>query len=260
MQRPLSALTGGSKNQKLKWNEASMEAFEELKKRMKEVIQLEFTDYSDSAEKLDLWVNASQVSAGACLTQEQDGVYRVEYVLKTDQQPLAYLYNMRLVDNRLARTLEDLADFNFVIRYTPERLNVAADTLSRLKPILEASDKAQDNSSVVLPTGLTCDGAPVPGGGNSLFEVLLKALRRVIQSDLPDDHIALRKTLVDEHLMHSERYYREMNTDLRKQLRLMKIINQLPALEVLLAASFKFHVNFEERSLLSSLHFLRRSL
>ena len=77
----------------------------------------------------------------------------------------------------------------------------------------------QDNSSVVLPAGLTCDGAPVPGGSNSLFEALLKALRRVVQSDFPDGHIALRQTLVAEVLMHSERYYLEMNRDMRKQLK-----------------------------------------
>ena len=51
------------------------------------------------------------------------------------QVKLVYLHNMRLVDSRLARTLEDLSDFNFVIKYTPGKLNVAADSLSRLRTI-----------------------------------------------------------------------------------------------------------------------------
>ena len=68
---------------------------------------------------------------------------------------------MRLVDSILARTLEDLVDFNFVIRYTPRRLNVAADSLSRLKPILDAGDRAQEDSSGFLLSGLMYDGGPV---------------------------------------------------------------------------------------------------
>ena len=281
VQQPLSALTGGSKNKKLDWTNKMIEAFEELKRLMKEDIELAFPDYSDGAEKLELWVDASQMGAGACLTQVQDGdlriiafasvtfdaaqrnysildkeltamrwgvktfrafLYGVEFVLRTDHQPLVYLHNMRLVDSRLARTLEDLADFNFVIRYTPGRLNVAADTLSRLKPLLDAGDKAQDEPSDSLPTGLMCDGGPVPGGGNSLFEALLKTLKRVVQSGLPKNHIELRQILVDELLMHSERYYIEINRDIRRQLRLMRNVNQLPCIEVLLAASYKYHI------------------
>ena len=281
IQRPLSALTGGSKNKKLNWTTEMIQAFDELKQLMKEDIELAFPDYSHGAEKIELWVDASQIGAGACLTQVQNGeiriiafasmtfddaqrnycilekelsamrwgvktfrafLYGIEFVIRTDHQPLVYLHNMRLVDSRLARTLEDLADFNFIIRYTPGRLNVAADTLSRLKPILGAGDKAQEDSSGLLPAGLMCDGSAVPGGGNSMFEALLKALKRVVHCDLLSDHVELRKILVNELLLHSERYYVNMNRDLRKQLRLMKNVNQLPCIEILLAASYLYRV------------------
>lgn len=53
-----------------------------------------------------------------------------EFVVHTDHQPLQYLHNMIIIDSRLARTLEDLANFNFIIRYTPGKDNAAADTLS----------------------------------------------------------------------------------------------------------------------------------
>ena len=54
-----------------------MRAFEELKKCMKEDIQLAFPDCSDSAARLEIWADASQVGAGGCLTQEQDGDIRI---------------------------------------------------------------------------------------------------------------------------------------------------------------------------------------
>lgn len=113
-----------------------------------------------------MWVDASATGAGDYLAQEQDGSHRVigftsmsftntqlnystlekeltalrwgvktfkpflygiEFLLYTDHQPLVYLHNMRLVCSRLARTLEELSEFAFEIRYTPGHLNTAAD-------------------------------------------------------------------------------------------------------------------------------------
>ena len=54
-----------------------------------------------------------------------------------------------------ARTLEDLADFNFIIEYIPGKTNIVADALLHMSaPGLEPDDAAED-----LPVGLVVDGA-----------------------------------------------------------------------------------------------------
>jgi hypothetical protein len=282
IQKPLSALTGGAKTKKLIWTTEMLEAFERLKEVMSQNIELAFPDYGPTAEKLELWVDASHRGAGACLTQVQEGelriiafasttfnkaqsnysilekelaamrwgiknfrsfLYGAEFVLRTDHQPLVYLHNMRLVDSRLARTLEDLADFHFTIRFTPGHLNAAADALSRLKPILEAVDQDPDLEHG-MPPGLTADGAPVPGGPNSLFLALHRALLRVTDDpgDLPCDHGALRRLLVDELLQHSSKYNIKIDKHIRRDLQIIRHEDQLPSIEVLLAASGCFAV------------------
>ena len=52
-------------------------AFEELKTLMKDDSRLLSLIMAMVAEKLELWVDASQIGAGACLTQVQDGVIRI---------------------------------------------------------------------------------------------------------------------------------------------------------------------------------------
>ena len=72
---------------------------------------------------------------------------------------------MRLVCSRLARTLQELSDYHFEIRYTPGHLNSAADALSRIgSPAVDTDPNVE-----TLPAGLMVAGSPTPGGGNSLF-------------------------------------------------------------------------------------------
>lgn len=276
IQKPLSAVTGGGGKKKLLWTSEMEAAFNALRQAVKEDIQLAFPNYGPDAEKLELWVDASMTGAGACLTQIQQGqlrviafasmnfegaqrnystldkelaamrwgikcfrafLYGIEFVLRTDHQPLVYLHNMRIVDSRLARTLENLADFNFTILYTPGRLNTAADALSRLKPLLKSQDDCSNEGE--LPVGLMLDGSAVPGGGNSLFISLLRALQGACGSteSLPKTDLGLRQQLVDELLQHPKQYQLSLNRNLRRDLRLMRHNHQLPCFEVLLAAS-----------------------
>ena len=134
-------------------------------------IELAYPDYSEGAAKLELWVDASNLGAGAYLAQQQGeghrvigfasmtftpaqmeyhtlerelsalrwGVktfkpflYGIQFILYTDHQPLIHLNNMKLICSRLARTVQELSEYNFEIRYTPGHLNCAADALSRL--------------------------------------------------------------------------------------------------------------------------------
>ena len=171
IQKPLSSHTGGSRSRKLEWTPDMLAAFEQLKREMSIDLELAYPDYSESAHKLELWVDASATGDGAYLAQQQMGVHRVigfasmtftatqinyftmereltalrwgiktfrpflcgvAFTLFTDHQSLVHLHNMKLVCSRLARTVEELADYVFNICYVPGHLNCAADALSRL--------------------------------------------------------------------------------------------------------------------------------
>ena len=292
IQKPLSALTAGKGSTQLQWTTEMIESFNQLKDRMRQDIELAFPDYSPEASKLELWVDASEIGAGACLTQVQDNklciiafqsmtfggaqknysvlekelaamrwgvkifkafLYGVEFVIHTDHQPLLYLNNMRLIDSRLARTLEDLADFNFETKYTPGSLNTAADALSRIKPIIE--NESVDSTSTVggLPRGFRIAGDLVPGGPDSLFDALHVCLGGATNIEYGScSPVLLREVLVEELLAHPNKYRLQLNRKSRKTLKLMKLPGQLPAMEVLLAASHLYklniHVYFDDSS------------
>ena len=220
LQKPLSSQTGGCKTAKLTWTEAMQEAFSKLKEEMRQDIELAYPDYSDEAPWMELWVDASSYGAGAYLAQVQSEqhriiafasmtfslaqlnystfdrelaalrwgiktfkpfLYGVHFILYTDHQPLVHLFNTRLVSSRLARTFDDLAGFNFEIRYTPGHLNSAADFLSRLGSLPLLPNELDDS----LPSGLVLDGQPVAGGGDSLFISVHRLLLKMTIPNLP---------------------------------------------------------------------------
>ena len=49
-----------------------------------------------------------------------------------DHEPLVYLQRMKLVDRILARSLESLSDFDYVVEYMPEDKNELADLMSQI--------------------------------------------------------------------------------------------------------------------------------
>ena len=67
LQKPLSCLTGGRGSKKLVWTEEMDQAFHELKHQITRECTLSFPDYSEGANPLQLWVDASGIGAGACL-------------------------------------------------------------------------------------------------------------------------------------------------------------------------------------------------
>ena len=276
LQKPLSSLTGGCKRAKLNWTDAMQEAFGRLKEELQQDIELAYPDYSDSAEKIELWVDASAYGAGAYLAQVQGECHRiigfasmsfssaqlnystferelaalrwgirtfrpflygVHFILYTDHQPLVHLYNSRLVSSRLARTLDDLAVFNFEIRYTPGHLNTAADVLSRLGNVPPLLTELDDS----LPQGLVVDGQPVAGGGDSLFVSVYRLLSKMPVT-LPDSALELRQQLVEELSSHPDRYKISLDKKGRQDLKIMRLKGQLPSLDVLLSLSFLYKV------------------
>ena len=273
--KPLSRLTGGRPSGKLKWSDEMERAFAELKVRMKDNLTLAFPDYSPGAGPLRLFTDASGSGVGACLSQVQEemlrpiayasmtfsdteatyntlerelaairwGVrtfraflYGVDFVVHTDHQPLVYLQNMQIVNSRLARTLQDLSDYTFIIHYTPGKANTAADALSRLTPVLDVKVEAGVDG-IALPEGLFLM-KEVPGGGDSLMTSL-----HIVGANLQGEKVLartaleLRQELVDELLKHPEQFRLKSNKHLKRELKVMRFPGQLPCMEVLLAFS-----------------------
>ena len=67
-----------------------------------------------------------------CVKAFKGFLYGVKFIVRMDHQPLVYLHRMKTVDNRIARTKEDLSEFDYEIVYTPGERNVIADGLSRM--------------------------------------------------------------------------------------------------------------------------------
>jgi hypothetical protein len=264
------------KSFKVSWTPAMEEAFINLKTAMREALILAFPDYSAVAEPLSLFTDASGTGSGACLAQVQDGALRpiafasisfnsaevnystldrelaairwgvktfrpflfgVDFLIHTDHMPLVHLYNMQIVNDRLARTLQELSQYTFVIRYTPGRDNLAADSLSRVNhnPLNE-----ETLIPGTLPKGLLVTTL-VPGGGDSLVLSLLSAGEYVdLRRPLPEDSTDLRKLLVGEMLKDPEHFMLKKSKGLTRQLKLMTHHGQLMCAEAILSFSRLF--------------------
>ena len=274
LQKPLSEKTGGKRGKKIEWTDEMASAFEKIKGQIKKDVQLAFPDYSDDAEPLELFVDASGVGAGACLVQKQGEDNRViayasmtfsaterrystierelaairwgveafrpfvigsEFNLHTDHQPLFYLRNMKLVNSRLARTLTDLADFNMKIVYTPGKHNAAADALSRLHHSLDLDgENIPVDDPSHLPEGLVVFET-VPEGGDSLFDSLYALLSvDASRKGGMTSSPELREQLVSEVLRRPQRYRDTWSKEDMQSLRLCRCPGQLSPLEVIL--------------------------
>lgn len=278
--RPLTELTGRPKKEVLSWTPEMNVAFESLKDALLKDVALSFPDYSDSAERLELYVDASSVGAGACLMQKQKGEYRtiayssrtftdtqrrystiereltairwgiqtfrsflfaVPFILFTDHKPLIFLHNMARENSRIMRTLNELAEFDFIIRYRPGRDNEAADTMSRIVgPMPEDQQGLEANE---LPSGLKHIGK-VDGGGNSLFESLRLCLEDADELDvvIPDSALDLRVMLIDFLMQNPAKFNMDPKGNFRKRMRIMRQNEQLPCEEVILVACAVFNV------------------
>jgi hypothetical protein len=157
---------------------------------------------------------------------------------------------MKIVCSRLARTVEELADYIFDILYVPGSLNTAADALSRINFSPVDIDTDGDMS---LPEGLIIYGNCIPGGGDSMFVSLHRCLSRLAcTKPVPGAEQELREQLVDELQNNPTKYNIKLDRTGRKKLRLMRHKGQLPAFDILMAASrlysVKIHVYFWAKS------------
>ena len=273
LSKPLSQVTGGPSRNDIEWNPEMEKAFEDLKAEAVKDIELAYPDYSDQSEPLELYVDASGYGAGACLAQKQGEVtrvigyasmsfsaaqqrysttereiaairwgvkvmrpylYGVHFRIFTDHRPLVYLQNMKLIDSRLARTLEDLSDYSYTIYYKPGVENIVADSLSRIP-----WGKIEDPEQIVpdqLPAGIMLI-QKVEGGGDSLFESLMICLKEESEAFEELEIQELRRVLTEELKTIADKIGLKLNKELRKKLEVMKQPGQFPLIEVILAFS-----------------------
>ncbi|KAL7631583.1 UNVERIFIED_CONTAM: hypothetical protein RMT77_018115 [Armadillidium vulgare] len=279
---PLSRCTGGNSKDKLQWSEEMEISFTRLKEEIAKEIELAYPDYSEGASKLELSVDASGVGSGACLTQNQGGDERIiafasmcfsqaqsrystierelvvlrwgiktfrafllgsPFILYTDHKPLIFLHNMQMVDNRLARTLEDISEYNFEIRYRPGRLNILADAISRVAGVMDEETVYMENVNA-LPDGFELI-KEVSGGGDSVFESLLILLGEIPMGKsitLPPTKDLLRIQLVDELLRNIKVYKPTAKARDIRCIQAMKSPGVLPVTEIFLATSQLYSV------------------
>lgn len=281
--KPLSEITGGPKRKTIKWTDEQTRAYNRLKEEIEKEVILSYPDYRPQANKLELFVDASGTGAGACLVQKQEGSYRViayasmsfsstqtaystiereltairwgiqvfrcflygvHFTLFTDHKPLIYLHNMSPYNSRLMRTLEELGEYDFDIKYRPGQDNQAADFLSRLNTTSNTIIEIPDNHKQ-LPKGLQLIRL-IDGGGDSMFESLYSCIddlgEDIENIDLPETHQELRKILVTELMDNLDKYKLKLNKQQRKQMKLMISPGQQPCSEILLAACQLFNL------------------
>ena len=171
-------------------------------------------------------------------------IFGIEFILYTDHKPLVFMYNMSPHNSRVQRTLEDLAQFNFKIKYLPGRENEAADILSRLEVEEQRQQEEEDCESVGLPKGLKVS-EKIEGGGNSMFKAVVSAMQDVFEEEEQLEHMEVRRKAVSEIIAHPAKYKIPNNKVEKKKLKFMLHSDVLPCTEALLAISYiyKLQIN-----------------
>ena len=281
--KPLSCLTGAPKRKKLEWSTEMNNAYDRLKCELLQDVILSFLDYSKTANKLEMFVDASGTGVGGCLVQQQGDNYRtiayssmmfnaaqarystierelcaicwgvrafhpfifgVPFVIHTDHKPLLYLQNMANENSRLMRTINELAEYDYIINYRPGQLNGAADAMSKVVkvPVDRESEDLVDCAE--LPRGLEVS-PEVKGGGDSMFISLMYGLRRCKDDcdkdlEIPANHVELRQSAVDLILMRPSYFGLKLDKEKREHIRAMRHPGCIPCEEVLLAVCEMF--------------------
>ena len=145
---------------------------------------------------------------------------------------------MKRVDDRLHRTLEDLAVGHYTLEYVPGKNNVVADTLSRAEypwvlPAEEDYGVRNEEPEFDLAEWVL---HRVSGGPNSLFECLSALLQPLsVTAD------GLRDTVVDKLLGHPAQYGFSTAARDMKKIRAWKDRNAFPPIVMIQACADVFH-------------------
>ena len=260
--QPLHEVT---KAHKLNWTDRCTTAFETLKSLLAQPPILAYPDFKPNANPLIITTDASSVAAGAVLSQVHNGdeqvlayasssfnaaernysaterelaairwavkhfypfVYGRQYIIRTDHKPLIYLSNMKNIDSKLMRTLQDLNVGQYQIEYIPGNTNVVADALSRTIDFTDCTDEIDEGFRV----DTTTEYVTMPGGPSSLFQCLAYALY-----GSTDEHINLRSSLVDRLIKNTTDFKLCNGKKTKQYLHSMKNPDVLPCWQVLMA-------------------------
>ena len=281
LSKPLTQWMGKPDRTRLQWNNDMDKAFSDLKEEMKADIELVYPDYALTATPMELSCDASLYGAGACLAQRQGDQMRVigyasttfnkaqqnystiekeleairwsvqvfrsflvgvKFILFTDHRPLVYMSNMAKTNSRVMRTLNEIGEYNFEVKYRPGKENILADTMSRLHaPLAVDAFPAQ---TPTLKEGLKVIKL-IQGGPDSLVESLWECLSHYRENEdpsveLPEDSCHLRRILAEELLDNISTYFEGRKSSVRPGVKLSRYPGTLPPVQFIEAFSKLF--------------------
>src|SRR5215469_5372391 len=108
-----------------------------------------------------------------------------------------YLNNISLFNQRVARTLEEINDIDYELRYIPDKDNIIADALSR--SLESTEDKTPIETKSIIPSGTS--EVKIPGGDDSLFQCLSLFLY-----GNQDEHLKIREQVMI-HIQDNRKMY-----------------------------------------------------
>lgn len=170
-------------------------------------------------------------------------LYGVPFIIHTDHASLVHLHTMSQEsgNGRLTRTLTELAEFDFIVKYVRGADNTAADGLSRLTGKQEEETEQEDD---VIETPPGCTVYETKGGGDSLFDSVIAAMD--VHPDRVDENMdnskSLREYLVDELVKSPTRYGLQRIAKVTSKLKVSRRPGRFPLPEVLLAFSYLYHM------------------
>ena len=253
LMRPLYAATSGKL---LKWTEECEEAFQSAKRTLIRAPILAYPDFADDSIMI-LTTDASGSGAGAVLTQYQEGeekvlgyagtmfstaqskysaterelaairfavnhfkayLYGRKFIVRTDHEPLIYLYQTKRFDSRLHRTLEDLNIGIPIFEYIPGKRNTVADALSRANyPWVIPAEYEPKICTEILKSLDDFTVVAIAGGSDSLCEAVSSSMNRLEESSAMDENETVRSRAVDMMTLCPERYgYTDTRSELNK--------------------------------------------
>ncbi|MEL7426338.1 MAG: reverse transcriptase domain-containing protein, partial [Bacteroidota bacterium] len=285
LMRPLYRATAGKK---LVWTKDCTTAFQRSKEALINTPVLAYPDFKEDAQFI-VTCDASAYGAGAILSQIQQGEERVlgyagtsfnqaqmkysptdrelaairfavihfkallygrKFIIRTDHEPLLYLYHMRRFDDRLHRTLEDMNIGHYELEYVPGKNNVVADALSRAR---YPWTLPEDDSRVCWEPSESLDQftrLEIKGGGDSLFVALGTLLGEGTEFPL-----ALRDRVTTDIRKNPTRYGFQDDARGRREMELLREAHYFPPLTALQAISdhlgSKIVVYFEDGPILN---------